>query len=538
MLKEASMNISMTGNTSSEVLELMAILKNAGLDTAHLVTDMDINQPMPDEGDHMCPACAAAHSMDTPCGEAVEEEYANSPDEEYQDDSYMLQDLSGGLNRKKDKGALRAKDPAITYEQKLKAQLKKNLYEKYEKLDEFGLDDLRSGWNKAKDTVSQGWNKAKDTVSQAWNNGGDDTQQQTTKKNQTTDNSTTKKNTSRSDFEASKKASKDKFNASRKASNDKMIASYERMVAKYKNQPEDSRYQEQIGNRTYDFTRDQYIDYLEQTIEYHKQHGEGPMFKSPELADNAIKNKPEGKGSEDAKKQDQTQAQKVSATDDNAQQSSAQQTAPEEPAAPEPAAPEPPAEEPAAPEPAAPEPAAPEPAAPEPPAEEPAAPEPAAGQAAPEPAAGQANPQAGPPPTPDSNQQAPAGQAAPEPAAGQAAPKAPPKAPAGGQPRPKNVSQARQQARLRATKAAPKAPAGQAGAPERQPYQGLAQRRAAAQGSTAQQQQTRTQPQQRAAQNAPQVNPKVQNASKQLVDYLKSQGFDAKSVQSFFASLF
>lgn len=134
------MNISMTGNTSSEVLELMTILKNAGLDTAHAVTAMDINQPMPDEGEHMCPACAAAHSMDTPCGEAVEEEYANSPDEEYQDDSYMLQDLSGGLNRKKERAAQRVKDPAVAFETKLKAVLQNNLLEKYAQISERDLN--------------------------------------------------------------------------------------------------------------------------------------------------------------------------------------------------------------------------------------------------------------------------------------------------------------------------------------------------------------------------------------------------------------
>jgi len=136
MLKEASMNISMTGNTSSEVLELMAILKNAGMDTAHVVTDTDINQPMGMEEPHMCPACAAAHSMDSPCGEAVEEEYVNSPDEEYQDDSYMLQDLSGGLNRKKERAAQRVKDPAVAYESRLKNHLRGQLKEMYQKLTE------------------------------------------------------------------------------------------------------------------------------------------------------------------------------------------------------------------------------------------------------------------------------------------------------------------------------------------------------------------------------------------------------------------
>lgn len=136
MLKEASMNISMTGNNSHEVQELMAILKNAGMDTAHLVTDTDINQPMGMEEPHMCPACAAAHSMDSPCGEAVEEEYVNSPDEEYQDDSYMIQDLSGGLNRKKERAAQRVKDPAVAYESKLKNHLRGQLKEMYQKLAE------------------------------------------------------------------------------------------------------------------------------------------------------------------------------------------------------------------------------------------------------------------------------------------------------------------------------------------------------------------------------------------------------------------
>ena len=136
MLKEASMNISMTGNNSHEVQELMAILKNAGMDTAHLVTDTDINQPMGMEEPHMCPACAAAHSMDSPCGEAVEEEYVNSPDEEYQDDSYMIQDLSGGLNRKKERAAQRVKDPAVAYESKLKNHLRGQLQEMYQQLAE------------------------------------------------------------------------------------------------------------------------------------------------------------------------------------------------------------------------------------------------------------------------------------------------------------------------------------------------------------------------------------------------------------------
>ena len=131
-LTEASMNISMTGNTSSEVRELMDILKNAGMDDAMPVKDLDMfkstDEPAP------CPHCAAMHGMDSPCGEAVEEEWDNSPDEQYQDDEYMMHDLSGGINRKKERAAQRVKDPAVAYESKFKSMLKSSLEEMYQKI--------------------------------------------------------------------------------------------------------------------------------------------------------------------------------------------------------------------------------------------------------------------------------------------------------------------------------------------------------------------------------------------------------------------
>ena len=51
----------------------------------------------------------------------------------YKDDDYINQDLAGGLNRPKPKGALRAKDPAIHNEevQKYKTQLAKDLLQAY-----------------------------------------------------------------------------------------------------------------------------------------------------------------------------------------------------------------------------------------------------------------------------------------------------------------------------------------------------------------------------------------------------------------------
>ena len=139
VMNEASMNISMNGNTSQEVQELMALLRNAGLPDSKPVTDLDISQPMavsmPDPTEKPC-GCGAMHGIDTPCGESVDEEWDNAPNEEYQDEDYMLQDLSGGINRKKEKQAIRVKDPAIAYESKLKNELKSNLEEMYKRLAE------------------------------------------------------------------------------------------------------------------------------------------------------------------------------------------------------------------------------------------------------------------------------------------------------------------------------------------------------------------------------------------------------------------
>ena len=55
------------------------------------------------------------------------EEWDNSPDEEYKDDTYMIKDISGGLNRQKPKGSERAKDPAV---ESIKEQLLQALAEK------------------------------------------------------------------------------------------------------------------------------------------------------------------------------------------------------------------------------------------------------------------------------------------------------------------------------------------------------------------------------------------------------------------------
>ena len=124
----ASMNISMSGDNAGEVSELVAILRNAGMQDAKPVTP-DMMPPMA----KTISMVDEPHDHGAPCGEDVEEEWDNSPDEEYKDDDYINQDLAGGLNRPKPKGALRAKDPAIHNEevQKYKTQLAKDLLQAY-----------------------------------------------------------------------------------------------------------------------------------------------------------------------------------------------------------------------------------------------------------------------------------------------------------------------------------------------------------------------------------------------------------------------
>ena len=64
--------------------------------------------------------------------EATEEGWDNEPEEEYRDHNYMTKDLSGGINREKPKGAIRAKDPAVhqTVETSIKETLWAALNEK------------------------------------------------------------------------------------------------------------------------------------------------------------------------------------------------------------------------------------------------------------------------------------------------------------------------------------------------------------------------------------------------------------------------
>ena len=132
-INEASMNISMNGADAKEVADLVAILKNAGMDSSHIDMPMaHMHTPEP-EGPMPCPSCGGDHG-DSPCGmgeQTVDEgEWDNSPEETYADHHTMTKDLSGGINRQKDRKAIRVKDPAI---ESIKSDLQKALEEAYKK---------------------------------------------------------------------------------------------------------------------------------------------------------------------------------------------------------------------------------------------------------------------------------------------------------------------------------------------------------------------------------------------------------------------
>lgn len=145
-IKEASMNISINGDSAAEVAELAGILKNAGMTNAEPAMSMDSPvRSVPggaafdldhDGHDDMVSKMRLMEppSSDSPCGmdeEGVEEDWDNSPDESYADTQTMTKDLSGGLNReKKAYAAAQDGDNAMAVETSIKEQLWAALNEK------------------------------------------------------------------------------------------------------------------------------------------------------------------------------------------------------------------------------------------------------------------------------------------------------------------------------------------------------------------------------------------------------------------------
>jgi len=121
-----SMNVSVNASGKENVQDLLNLMKTAGLGDAQPVdrdmmpmqTDMQKLRDIVDG-----PSCADE--------EIEEEEWTNSPDEEYKDDNYMTQDLSGGINRKKKSySAAQDGDNAMAVENSIKEKLMQALEEK------------------------------------------------------------------------------------------------------------------------------------------------------------------------------------------------------------------------------------------------------------------------------------------------------------------------------------------------------------------------------------------------------------------------
>jgi len=168
--EQANMNISMSGETADEVASLLRIMQGGGapeakpvgpdmmpmkklikianpdMDDPEAPSDGDMNDLKPGIQKEPCKVCGKVHLGNSGCGghESTEEEWDNSPDEEYKDTQYMTKDLSGGANREKGqyKASVRG-DNAMAMEE-LQTELRDQLMAKMneakdeEKFDEMG----------------------------------------------------------------------------------------------------------------------------------------------------------------------------------------------------------------------------------------------------------------------------------------------------------------------------------------------------------------------------------------------------------------
>jgi len=97
-----SMNISLNARGKENVADLVDLMKMAGIEPKPSA-DMDMLKP--GIQDKPCPVCGKVHvGAGAGCmgeEEDFEEDWDNSPEEEYSDHETMTRDLSGGMNREK-----------------------------------------------------------------------------------------------------------------------------------------------------------------------------------------------------------------------------------------------------------------------------------------------------------------------------------------------------------------------------------------------------------------------------------------------------
>ena len=124
-----SMNVTLNASGEQNVQELIRMMQLAGASNAAPVADMHMGPA--DGHDDMVKLMRMADEDYMP-EEAVEEDWDNTPQEDYKDHKYMTKDLSGGLNREK-KAYAKSQDGdnAMAVESTIKEQLLAALEGKY-----------------------------------------------------------------------------------------------------------------------------------------------------------------------------------------------------------------------------------------------------------------------------------------------------------------------------------------------------------------------------------------------------------------------
>jgi len=132
-------SVSMSGDSADEVAQLVKLMNDAGAPGAAPVGAQPVDMPepvsvdgppnMPPKADMITPKMM--DDFETAEDEVIQDDYANEPDERYDDHEYMTKDLSGGLNRQKGAYAdAEDGDNPMAVESKLKEELSRMLKQK------------------------------------------------------------------------------------------------------------------------------------------------------------------------------------------------------------------------------------------------------------------------------------------------------------------------------------------------------------------------------------------------------------------------
>ena len=127
------MNVNINAEGEDGIEQLIKIMAGAKtpqeapvkLPSPHMMPDMEHGPQEPSMADLIRMSSDSPEMMD----DDIEEEWDNSPDEEYSDHDTMIKDLSGGLNRQKKQYA-KAQDgdnPMAVEEEELEASLRETL---------------------------------------------------------------------------------------------------------------------------------------------------------------------------------------------------------------------------------------------------------------------------------------------------------------------------------------------------------------------------------------------------------------------------